>query len=126
MDIVKGGEASTADTNQLRQAVETFSSSIHDFHMAPFFLFKYLPSKVVNDMNKAYDIMLQVGMKHCNAYLGKLRNSGNTEIFHGQPLLEQWLIEGKLTETNAIKSAAEMLIAGVDTVSTITILHSSC
>ena len=116
VDIVKGDKASAADANTLREGLELFISSLNDFSINPLFLHKYFPSKIVNDMNKGYEAMMHVAKKYSHAYLEKLKKSGNTETAHGQPLLEQWLIEGKMTEVNALISTAGMLAAGVDTV----------
>ena len=112
---MKGDGATVDDANALRQAMELFLSSLGDF-MGATFIHKYFPSKVVNNMDKGLDRMRNVTKKYSTAYLDKLKKSGNTEIVYGQPLLEQWLIEGKMTEENAVKSAGGMLAAGVDTV----------
>ena len=67
-------------------------------------------------MRKGFESMMDIATKYSRPYLDKLKKSGNTETVHGQPLLEQWLIEGKMTEETAVISAAGMLAAGVDTV----------
>ena len=119
VDVVKGDKASIADANALRQGLELFISSLNDFLAGPLFLHKYFPSKAVTNMSKGIETVRHISRKYAHAYLDKLKKSGNTETAHGQPLLEQWLIEGKMAEETAVAAAAGMLTAGMDTVGAI-------
>ena len=116
VDIVKGDEASIADANSLREGLGLYISSLNDFLFDPLFLHKYFPSKTINNLSKGFEIITHISTKYARTFMDKLKESGNTETAHGQPLLEQWLIEGKMTEEAAVISAGGMMAAGVDTV----------
>ena len=51
-----------------------------------------------------------------------LREGGST--YDGLSLIEQWMIEGKMSEEQCIISAIDMFSAGVDTVSVGICMHS--
>ena len=53
-------------------------------------------------------------MKHAERVWEKIKAGEESEV---QGLLEQWLREGKMTETEALLSATDMFTAGVDSVS---------
>ena len=52
-------------------------------------------------------------MKHAEAVWEKIKAGEESEV---QGLLEQWLRDGKMTETEALLSATDMFTAGVDSV----------
>lgn len=53
------------------------------------------------------------GMKHAERVWQKIKAGEESEV---QGLLEQWLREGKMTESEALISATDMFTAGVDSV----------
>ena len=53
-------------------------------------------------------------MEHAERVWKKIKAGEESEV---QGLLEQWLREGKMTETEALLSATDMFTAGVDSVS---------
>ena len=52
-------------------------------------------------------------MKHSEKVRQKIKAGEQSEV---QGLLEQWLREGRMTETEALLSATDMFTAGVDSV----------
>ena len=54
-------------------------------------------------------------MKHAKRVQQKIQSGEESEV---QGLLEQWLRDGRLTETEALVSATDMFTAGVDSVRT--------
>ena len=52
-------------------------------------------------------------MKHAERVRQKIKYGDESEV---QGLLEQWLREGKVDETEALLSATDMFTAGVDSV----------
>lgn len=52
-------------------------------------------------------------MKHAEKVRQKIKTGEQSEL---QGLLEQWLREGRMTETEALLSATDMFTAGVDSV----------
>lgn len=52
-------------------------------------------------------------MKHAERVMQQIKAGEENEV---QGLLEQWLREGRMTETEALLSATDMFTAGVDSV----------
>ena len=73
-----------------------------------------------NAVNNYILLVIQVtkeyGLKHAERVRRKIESGEEGEEVQG--LLEQWLREGKMTEEEALMTAADMFFAGVDTVCT--------
>ena len=82
-------------------------------------LFKVFPTKTYKKFNKNMDRLFEIGQVYADKYASDIeaRAAVSDEKFHGMSLLEQWLIEGKLSTKDAISQSINMLGAGMDTVS---------
>ena len=82
-------------------------------------LFKVFPTKAYKDLNKHMDKLTEIGQIYADMYTSDIEASAavSEEKFHGMSLLEQWLIEGKMSTKEAISHSINMLGAGMDTVS---------
>ena len=83
-------------------------------------LYKLMPTKLLKDFNRCTDKMNEIGHKYAALYMEKINDSvqkaeGKKRI--GQSLMEQWLIEGRMSIETAIQSSTVLLATGMDTVS---------
>ncbi|XP_011405662.1 PREDICTED: cytochrome P450 27C1-like isoform X1 [Amphimedon queenslandica] len=101
---------------ELQDAVGGLLDCIFDLQTAlP--LFKVFPTKAYKDFNKNMDKLIEIGQVYADKYSSDIeaRAAVSDEKFHGMSLLEQWLIEGKLSIKDAISHSINMLGAGMDT-----------
>ena len=81
-------------------------------------LFKVFPTSTYKDFNNHMDKLIEIGQIYADKYISDIQASAAVhEKVHGMSLLEQWLIEGKLSTKEAISHSINMLGAGMDTVS---------
>ena len=83
-------------------------------------LYKLMPTKLLKDFNRCTDKMNEIGHKYAALYMEKINDSvrkaeGKKRV--GQSLMEQWLIEGRMSIETAIQSSTVLLATGMDTVS---------
>ena len=95
------------------QAVQTYLGSVLKVGISlP--LFKIFPTKLYRDLNVAIKEMHRFSNKIAEELLARRPSSGGAV-----GLLEQWLVEGKLSKDRAIVLSIDMFTTGVDTVRTI-------
>ena len=101
----------------LGESVQALISKIDDLILAlP--IYKYIPTKLVKDTNKALDMSKKIGKMYAEQHMESImKGVEKGEKHHGQSLLEQWLLEEKLSMEEAVQSAGSMMAAGMDTVS---------
>ena len=112
---------------ELKEAVSMLINAFDDFtYGIPYY--KIFPTKLVRDANKASDTISRIGRKYADQYMDCImKGVDKGEKQSGQSLLEQWLIEGKLSKEDAITNAASMMGAGMDTVSYLIVIdHRTC
>ena len=83
-------------------------------------LYKIFPTKAYKEYVHIYSNMRKLGKKLLNNRYESIRKDieeGTVDEDIAVGLLDQWLIEGKLTEEEAIVQACDMLAAGIDTTS---------
>ena len=82
-------------------------------------LFKVFPTKAYKKLNERTDSATKIGQIYADMYTSDIKDRAavSDETFHGMSLLEQWLIEGKMSTKEAISHSINMLGAGMDTVS---------
>ena len=112
------------DAAQFQKSVRDLFNGIEYFAQAstlPFY--KIYPTKGYKKAKQAHLAMRQLGIKYLErnreTIEKRVKEGGSTE---GLSLMEQWMIEGKLTEEQCIASAMDMFGAGIDTVSKIKII----
>ena len=105
-----------ADAMKLKQATQEFLIAIDKFSFGlP--IYKYIPTQFLKKANKNLDTMYEIAAIYADQHMGRIMKTvGKGEKQHGQSLLEQWLIEGKQSKEEAIRNAALMVAAGMDTV----------
>ena len=107
----------------LSESVQAFISSFHDFTRAlP--LYKLIPTRLFRDTNKAVDTLNEIGRMYAKQHMDKIMQTvekGEKEL--GQCLLEQWLIEEKMSVEDAVRNAGLLMAAGMDTVSSTIDFH---
>ena len=79
-----------------------------------FAIHKVYPTQRYLKAKEALCTMRSIGRKYYERNRKDVMRKGKGESLS---LLEQWMIDGKMTEEQCISSAIDMLIAGVDTVS---------
>ena len=83
-------------------------------------LYKIYPTKAYKEYVENYSRIRRLGKKLLNNHYEKLLDdvkARNVDTENAVGILDQWLIEGKLTEEEAIVQACDMLGAGIDTTS---------
>ncbi len=83
-------------------------------------IYKVFPTKPYNDYVNSYSRLRQLGRQFLTNRYDKIRQDIEVGIVDENVavgLLYQWLIEGKLTEEEALVQACDMLGAGIDTTS---------
>ena len=83
-------------------------------------LYKIYPTKPYKEYVANYSRIQRLGKELLNNHYEKLLDdieAGKVEGENAIGILDQWLIEGKLTEDEAIVQACDMLGAGIDTTS---------
>uniref|UniRef100_A0A1X7T918 Cytochrome P450 n=1 Tax=Amphimedon queenslandica TaxID=400682 RepID=A0A1X7T918_AMPQE len=101
---------------ELQDAVGGLVDTLFDLQAGPP-LYKVFPTKAYREFNKYLDKLIEIGQVYADQYTSdiKERAAVSEEKFHGMGLLEQWLIEGKMSTKDAISHSINMLAAGMDT-----------
>ena len=108
-----------SQTEKYVKAVLAFTHAFGEVNRAlP--LYKIFPTKVYRNYISSYSDVRQLGKELLNNRYESIRKDieeGTVDEDIAVGLLDQWLIEGKLTEEEAIVQACDMLAAGIDTTS---------
>ena len=76
------------------------------------------PTPSYKRFNKSLDRLNEIGDMYASKYLSDIKASAAvSKKAHGMSLLQQWLIEGKMSESEAVANAVGMFGSGLDTVS---------
>ena len=107
------------DANKLKEHSEALMKSLNKLTMSlP--MHKLVSTKAYRDFNKSLDKIIEIGCKYADLYMEKIKagvQKAKGEKMSGQSIMEQWLIEGKMSSKQAIQTSARLLSAGMDTVS---------
>ena len=106
------------DANKLKEHSEALMKSLNKLTMLP--MHKLVSTKAYRDFNKSLDKIIEIGCKYADLYMEKIKagvQKAKGEKMSGQSIMEQWLIEGKMSSKQAIRTSAGLLSAGMDTVS---------
>lgn len=100
----------------LRQSIQIYVDSMQKFAYAlP--IYKIFPTAFLRKANKALNDIHWIAGKHANTHLDQIMDGVKKgEKYSGQSLLEQWILEGKQTKEEAIRTASELMSVGLDTV----------
>ena len=116
IDIFSG---KNSQANDFVQAAMDYNNSISTIGQAPP-LYKFIPTKpykeYVERVRCLYNLGEQLLRNHYNSIVSEIEK-GTVDETVAVGLLDQWLIEGKLSEKEAITQACVMLFTGVDTTS---------
>ena len=99
----------------LQDAGSDFMASMDAFIKSPP-LYKIYPTSTLNRVNNALDRMYEIGHMCIDSHIERVRECSGKKKAHGTSLLEQWLIDGNMTEQEAVKTAIGTLAAGTDNV----------
>ena len=115
-DLDLGGKADP-EAREFQQAVSSFISCIADFTRAlP--IYRLVPTPLYYRATKAVQIFYNIGKKYLDSNMEKIQRCVEKgERVKGQSLIEQWMLEKRMSEDEIIISAVGMFGAGVDTVS---------
>ena len=110
------------DAVEFQKAVRDLFNGIEYFTQVALPFYKIYPTRGYKKAKQAFSAMRQLGRK----YLDRNREIIDKRVKEGRnmeglSLIEQWMIEGKMSEEQCIASAMEMFGAGVDTVSYLSI-----
>lgn len=102
---------------ELQDAVWNFLQSIFGL-LTALPLYKVFPTSTYKRFNKSLDKVNEIGHKYASMYLSdiKARAAVNEKVY-GMSLLEQWLIEDKMSQDEAVAHAVNLIGGGMDTVS---------
>ena len=76
------------------------------------------PTPSYKRFNKGLDRINEIGDMYASKCLSDIKASAAvSEKAHGMSLLEQWLIEGKMNQSEAVAHAVGIFGVGLDTVS---------
>ena len=81
---------------------------------------KLVSTKAYKDFNKSVDKIKEIGRKYADLYMEKIKagvQKAKGEKMSGQSIMEQWLIEGRMSSKQVIRASAGLLSAGMDIVS---------
>ena len=103
---------------ELQDAVGGLVDTLFDLQAGPP-LYKVFPTRAYRKFNRYLDKLIEIGQIYADMYTSDIKDRAavSDEKFHGMSLLEQWLIEGKMSTKDAISQSINMLAAGMDTVS---------
>ena len=115
-DLDLGGK-DDPEAREFQQAVSSFISCIADFTRAlP--IYRLVPTPLYYRATKAVQIFYNIGKKYLDSNMEKIQRCVEKgERVKGQSLIEQWMLEKRMSEDEIIVSAVGMFGAGVDTVS---------
>ena len=108
------GKEDNTEAKQLQQAVKKFVQSL-EYMTNGLPVYKIYPTQQYKQAKQSMIAMRSLGKK----YLDKSKENTERKIEKGESisLIEQWMIEGRMSEEQCIMSACEMFAAGIDTVS---------
>ena len=115
-DLDLGGKTDP-DAREFQQAMLSFTSCVADFIRAvP--IYKLVPTPLYYRAAKAIQTVQNIGKKYLDSNKEKIQRCVEKgEKVKGQSLIEQWMLEKKMSEDEIISSTVGMFAAGVDTVS---------
>ncbi|XP_019856590.1 PREDICTED: probable cytochrome P450 12c1, mitochondrial [Amphimedon queenslandica] len=101
---------------ELQNATGAVIDSLYELQTA-FPLYKIVATSSYKQFNRGLDKVYEIGRKYADKYISdiKTRAALKKERVHGTSLIEQWLIEGNMSQDEAIGNAISMLAAGLDT-----------
>ena len=106
------------EAKRFQQSIQTFIRSV-DYMVQAIPIYKIYPTKKYTEAKESLAAVRLLGRKYVErnrtAIEKRLREGGSTH--DGLSLIEQWMIEGNMSEEQCIISALDMFAAGVDTVS---------
>ena len=115
MDLTK---EDNEEAKEFQQSIQNFIRSIEYLVEAiPFY--KIYPTKKYKEAKESMTAVRLLGRKYMERKrtgIKKILREGES-TYDGLSLIEQWMIEGKMSEEQCIVSAIDMFAAGVDTVS---------
>lgn len=114
LDITKEDNEEVA---QFQQSIQNFMKSL-EYMSSAIPLYKIYPTKQYKETKQYVTAVRSLGRRYMERNREnierRVKEGGNTD---GLSLIEQWMIEGKMSEERCIGSAVAMFGAGVDTVS---------
>ena len=114
LDLTK---ENSEETKQFQQSIRMFMRSI-DYMIEAIPFYKICPTKKYKEVKESVATVHLLGRKYVEQKRAsiekRLREGGSTH--DGLSLIEQWMIEGNMSEEQCIISALDMITAGVDTV----------
>ena len=115
-DLDLGGKADP-DAREFQQAISHFISCIADFIRAlP--IYRLVPTPLYYRATKAVQTVQNIGKKYLDSNKEKIQRCVEKgETVKGQSLIEQWMLEKKMSEDEIISTAVGLFSGGVDTVS---------
>ena len=106
------------EAKRFQQSIQTFIRSV-DYMVQAIPIYKIYPTKKYTEAKESLAAVRLLRRKYVErnrtAIEKRLREGGSTH--DGLSLIEQWMIEGNMSEEQCIISALDMFAAGVDTVS---------
>ena len=115
-DLDLGGKTDP-DAREFQQAMLSFTSCVADFIRAvP--IYKLVPTPLYYRAAKAIQTVQNIGKKYLDSNKEKIQRCVEKgEKVKGQSLIEQWMLEKKMSEDEIISTAVGLFSGGVDTVS---------
>ena len=115
-DLDLGGKTDP-DAREFQQAMLSFTSCVADFIRAlP--IYRLVPTPLYYRATKAVQTVQNIGKKYLDSNMEKIQRCVEKgELVKGQSLIEQWMLEKKMSEDEIISTAVGLFSAGVDTVS---------
>ena len=121
LDLTK---ENSEEAKQFQQSIQMFMRSI-DYMIEAIPFYKICPTKKYKEVKESVATVHLLGRKYVEQKRAsiekRLREGGSTH--DGLSLIEQWMIEGNMSEEQCIISAIDMFAAGVDTVSVHGVMH---
>ena len=105
----------SAEAKQLQQAVKKFVQSL-EYMTNGLPVYKIYPTRQYKQAKQSVIAMRSIGKKYLDI-ISKENVKRKIEKGESVSLIEQWMIEGNMSEEQCIMSACEMFGAGIDTVS---------
>ena len=111
------GEKADPEAREFQEAIVRFISCVADFNQAlP--IYRLIPTPLYYRSSNAVRTVYNIGKKYLDSNMEKIQRCVEKgEKVKGQSLIEQWMLEKKMSEDQMIMSAVSMFAAGVDTVS---------
>ena len=111
------GEKADQDAREFQEAIKSFIKSVADFQQAlP--IYRLIPTPLYYRSSNAFRTVYNIGKKYLDSNMEKIQRCVEKgEKVKGQSLIEQWMLEKKMSEDQIIMSAVSMFAGGVDSVS---------